>query len=147
MRNQRWIGLAALLVVALAGCTSFKGGTGDEVMKRRLLLTEGNFRVVKSAVQGRASCWFLLYVQLPSGLSQWLGSLADNRAFGIALCNPDVRERAAADLHANHTMKGAQVLQNVIMEYDTTGFLFLVRRVDLVLTADVIEFVELEEQP
>ena len=67
-------------------------------------------------------------------------------AGGIALGNPELRERAMAELHSKYELHGKQQLINVSEEFHSGGFVFFYWVVSLTVTADVIEFIDSEPE-
>ena len=130
-----------------AGCTMYdapKSLVQSGVIKQRVFLTEDNFRVVKSHVQGQASCPHILMLQFPMYLvTEWGFPVS----MGIPLGDPDILEQAMADLHSKCDLKGKhQHLHNLVEEYDITNYLGLYADFTVTVSAEVIEFIDTKDE-
>jgi hypothetical protein len=141
---------AAALIVALglvvSGCAIYdspKTTINKGWVKQKFILEEDNFRVVKAHVQGEASCPHILVINYPSYMIQDWGFPV---LTGIALGNPDIYERAMADLHSKHDLMGkAQQFHNIVEEWDITNYLGFYADFTLTISAEVIEFIDTKD--
>lgn len=143
MATQRF---GALLVVAggllsLIGCTTAVEISPDiDKIKPKLALREGGFRVVRT-LTGRASCPYLLFLDLPA-LNQ-IGLSYNPPAIAFAIGDAGLRVRAMEDLHAQHDMLGKpQVLHHFVEEWSRANYLGLFAIQRLTISAELIEFIE-----
>ncbi|MBN1443582.1 MAG: hypothetical protein JXA90_12805 [Planctomycetes bacterium] len=135
----------ALVLPLVCGCAVYWEGHQPEMMSRgtvqEVTLNQKNFRIVKSHVEGEASCFHLFWLDHPERFVGLMYSTLP--VVSIPLGDPDVYERAMADLHSKHDLLGkAQVLHNIHEEYVVTNYLWVFADVKLKVFADVIEFVE-----
>ena len=111
-------------------------------LKPKLVLNPGEFRVVRS-VQGRASCPFFLYIDLPPSMRSALGFSASGPPVAFALGDAALKVRAMEDLHRQHDLVGKpQVLHNFVEEWSVANYLGLFAIKRLTITAEVLEFLE-----
>ncbi len=132
--------LSLLLAVSLAGCVST--GTFPSANVTNVELTEANYEVVATNVEGRASAGYILGLSGGFGLSQ-MQTLALVRVDG-----PDALYGAALqDLWENFRAQYGEVegrnlaLVNVRFDGDAVNALVYTRP-QITIRADVVEFVE-----
>jgi len=147
MRWNTLVRTGALLAlgVAAAGCVWYGPRRPFEstgTVKKRITLAGDNFRVVKSHVEGEAWCGHILFVQYPEVMQTGLGFPS---ATGIPLGDPNLIERAMADLHRKHDIKDkAQTLHNVVKEWSYSNYAGIYGEVGVKITAEVVEFLDPE---
>jgi hypothetical protein len=140
----RWSpGVAAIALVAVAGCTTYRS-VGPELgsVKPKLQLSGADFRLVRR-VTGEASARFLFWIDIPDTIQRAAFKNLANPlpVLTIALDDPQLRERAMAALHRQHDLRGKpQVLHNVVEEWTVANYLGLYAVVHVTISADVIEF-------
>ena len=145
---RRILGTATLLPVLAAaltqtGCVVYDppqpfSSTG--AVSKRMTLAGANFRVVNSHVEGEATCPHVLFFQYPTSLQ---GSLGFPSASGIAIGDPDLLERAMADLHTKHDLTGKpQQLHNIVEEWSISNYAGIYAEVSVKITAEVVEFLD-----
>ena len=97
-------------LLLLAGCASEVLVPDVDKAKPKLVLNQGEFRVVRT-VSGRASCPYLLYIDLPDSLLGAVG-ISSTVPVAFALGNAALHVRAMEDLHSKHDLLGKpQILQ------------------------------------
>jgi len=140
-RRSTWIAVLMPWLLLLAGCASEVVLAPDvDKVKPKLLLNEGEFRVVRT-VSGRASCRYFLYFAIPDSL---LGVVGISRAaplIAFALRDAALHVRAMEDLHSKHDLLGKpQILHHFVEEWTLANYvgLFAIKR--LTITAEVLEF-------
>ena len=138
-----WIAVLIPWLLSLAGCASEVVLTPDvDKVKPKLVLNEGEFRVVRT-VSGKASCPYLLYLDLPDSLLGVVGISISAPPVAFALGDAALHVRAMEDLHSKHDLLGKpQILHHFLEEWTLANYLglFAVRR--LTITAEVLEFTE-----
>jgi hypothetical protein len=144
---MRAVSIAGLLLVTASiltspGCTvySSRGNRiAAERFERRVVLTGGNFRIVRSHVEGTASCRHLLFLPFPDWAQ---GNYGLPRAIGIPLDSPALLEAAMADLHSRIDMEGRPtVLQDLSQEWTFVTYLGLFGTAEVKVSCEVLEFV------
>jgi len=139
------IGALLAFCVVTGGCVWYgprRPFDSAGIVKKRVTLAKDNFRVAKSHVEGEAWCGHIFFVQYPEALQSGLGFPS---ATGIPLGNPDLIERAMADLHSKYDIKGkAQTLHNIVEEWSYSNYAGLYGEVGVKITAEVVEFLDTE---
>lgn len=116
----------------------YAGQRESEAITKEMAFTTSNFRIVKTDVQGTASCPYLFYFTAPHPM---IAQILGFGNAGIALGNPDLYEQAMASLHEGHPIfEKSQQFHNVVEEWDVTSYFGVYAIVKLTLTADVVEF-------
>jgi hypothetical protein len=145
---SRW-GVVILWIGGACSCTFYDRTSTLELAERsaklELTFNRKNFRVVKSHVEGVASCPHLIWLNLPE--IPVLNEVIRFPIISVPLGDPNLHERAMGDLHRQHDMRGkAQVLYNVSDEVKITNYLFLFASTSVRVSADIIEYVEEEPE-
>jgi len=145
---KRILFLGLLFVMALAcGCTVYSGqrsGLSNQRIRTKVLLERGNYRIVQSHVEGYASCPHILFVAFPAVLQRSYGLPA---AIGTPFGDPDLLERAMADLHSKTDMQGKpRILHNVMEEWTNTMYFGVYGVAELKISAMVLEFTKPGEE-
>ena len=132
----------ASALLSLVGCTTAVEISPDiDKIKPKLALREGGFRVVRS-VTGRASCPYLLFLDVPMGFLNPIGISADPPAIAFAIGDAALRVRAMEELHQKHDLVGKpQVLHHFVEEWSRANYLGLFAIQRLTISAEVIEFI------
>ena len=144
-RRKIWIAVLIPWLLSLAGCASEVVLTPDvDKVKPKLVLNEGEFRVVRTVSQGKASCPYLLYLDLPDSLSGRGGDLhlgAPRRLrpgrCGGCTC---VRWKTSTASTICSESRRSSTTSWRSGRLRTTSGLFAIRR--LTITAEVLEFTE-----
>jgi len=139
--TPRLIVLMAVALAMSASCTLSRGDTPPELLRKKVTFNDDNYRVVKSNARGVASCPYVFYINLDWSVL-FSGLPATPGGVGFTFSDPNLYEQAMADFHEKNPMTGSQLMINVIEEFDTSGFLFLYRVVELTITADIVEFID-----
>ncbi len=130
-------------LLSLAGCTTYHSGALEVArMKPKVELSGENFRLVRR-VTGEATTPFLLWIDIPDAIQRAVFSNLVNPlpVLTIALDDPRLRQRAMADLHRQHDLRGKpQLLNNVVEEWSVANYFGLYAVVRVSISADVIEF-------
>jgi hypothetical protein len=137
------IAVFACWLVSLAGCAVPLTRDSDVYkVKPKLILNQGEFRVVRT-VQGRASCPYFLWLDLPDFIQIALKIPTATPALNFALGNAALRVRAMEDMRRKHDLVGKpQVLHNFVEEWSLANYLGLFAIQRVTITAEVIEFLE-----
>lgn len=143
--------LAAVILVA-SGCTTWSGKKAGEMQVVKIDLEAKNFSILRSAIQGSASCQYLFprlgrfiaMGPMSAFMNQGAALGGPQQAFagGIALGQPDLYARAFADLRKKADLVGKSAhLYNVVQEDVLTDYI-VIGDAKLTLTADVISFTD-----
>jgi len=145
--------MLAGLVSLSSGCTTWNGKRAGEAQVVRIGLEAKNFKILRSSIQGQASCQYLFpgFVPLIAKVGGLLGGgaaqgaqIAQQTAVagGIALGQPDLYNRAYAELRKKAELVGKSAhIFNVIQEDVLTNYI-VVGDEKLIITADVILFTD-----
>ena len=138
MCSTIWLLLLACLL-GLSGCAV--GHPSPEFTSPSqpdFLLKPGTYEVV-GRVEGRASCPFLFWVDIPQAWQSRVGVSIPLVSF--ALGDTDLRTQAMADLHSKVEIQGKRrVLHNIMEEITVANYLGLFAILDVTISAEVIEF-------
>jgi hypothetical protein len=142
-RPEAWLAALVSSLLLLTGCASEVALAPDvDKSKPKLVLSQGEFRVV-GTVTGRASCPYLLYIDLPDSLLGRVGIPGTAPPVAFALGDAALHVRAMEDLHRQHDLLGKpQILHHFVEEWTLANYLGLFAIKRLTITAEVLEFVE-----
>jgi hypothetical protein len=150
------IALAAMVSLT-SGCTSWTGKRAGESQQVTITMDNKNFKVLRSGIQGQASCQYLfpriglLVAQGPVatliGRSVAVGGPAVAVGGGIVLGDPMLYSKAFGELRKKAELVGKSAhLYNIVQE-DLLTDNIVIGDQKLTLTADVIQFTDIYRAP
>jgi len=121
---------ALILLMLVAGCTTWQGQNENEKQVKSVTVESDNFKIVKTNLQGEASCGYVFPLIAPGLLG--IG--------GIAVGDSALYANAYEALRAEAGLTGSQQLYNMVEEIYIKPNYIVYGEITLKLTADVIEF-------
>ena len=159
MKRMGYLSAVALAAVVslTSGCTAWTGKRAGESQMVTITMDNKNFKVLRSGIQGQASCQYLFPrlgkimalgpVSLLLGQSAAVGGPQIAVGGGIALGSPDLYSRAFGELRKKAELVGKSAhLYNIVQEDLLTDYIVIGDQ-KLTLTADVIQFTDTYRLP
>ena len=134
-----------LALLAVSGCNKDKSVKPDlGKNKTEIILSPGEFQVVKT-IHGQAATSFLFWIDFSPVLKSI--DKASVPVISFQLDKSNIHERAMHDLHKQHDLQGKpQILHNFLEEWTLANYLGLYAIRKLSISAEVIEFIERDDQ-
>jgi hypothetical protein len=146
----------AAVVSLTSGCTSWTGKRASETQTVTITMDNKNFKVLRSGIQGQASCQYL-FPRLGKLMAGGLGGILGQSAAvggptiaiggGIALGDPMLYTKAFGEIRKKAELVGKSAhLYNIVQEDLLTDYIVIGDQ-KLTLTADVILFTDVYKNP